>query len=58
MTPAFKHPESMAALGEILGSGSNVVKKSKFPKEVVDDLIGYDKACHFFRGKHVLIFED
>ena len=48
MIPNFKHPESMAALGEILSSGSNVVKKSKFPKEVVDDLIGYDKACHFF----------
>lgn len=58
MIPAFKHSESMVALGEINDSGSNVVKKSKFPKEVVEDLIGYDKACYFFKNKHVLIFED
>lgn len=36
MIPAFKHPESMAAMSGL--NGSNVVKKSKFPKEVVDDL--------------------
>lgn len=48
----------MAALGEINRSGSNVVKKSKFPKEVVEDWIRFDEAYFSIKGKHVFIFED
>ncbi len=56
MIPAFKHPESMAAMSEL--NGSNVVKKSKFPKEVVEDWIRFDEAYFSIKGKHKFIFED
>ena len=37
-------------------NGSDVVKKSKFPKEVVEDWIRFDEAYFSIKGKHKFIW--
>lgn len=56
MIPFFKHKGTLAALDEV--KKNKIVDISRFPKGVVEDLKGYDKAVYFFYGHHPFVFVD
>ena len=56
MIPFFRHKKSWDALEKV--HVSKVVKKSEWPKGVVEDLKNYDESIFFFKGKRPFVFED
>ncbi|MBR6124092.1 hypothetical protein IKQ19_10950 [Candidatus Saccharibacteria bacterium] len=56
MIPFFKHKGTLAALLEV--EKTKIVDVSKYPKDIVDDLKGYDNSVFFFYGYHSFVFVD
>ena len=56
MIPFFRSSEAIEALRKAQESG--VVKKSEVSKDVLQDLINYDKSVFFFYKKHEFVFVD
>lgn len=56
MIPAFKCKDSWTEWEKAVTSG--VLKKSQVSEGVFKDLVGYNEACIFFKGRPAFKIED